>query len=181
MLLLTCFFMVSLFSFYSGPTFQDSPSLLSLSTSLWQTALTSKHWFLHTCSLSSMMSCHSRQVSAALHRLSVSSSPKILSLISVGSVSAKFWGGTSQVDMSEALLLEQSNTGEDGSWCMIAQSPTVWNRLENRGINKADVTDYSFITMWTLQDYFLIQQAALWRYKDRGQRTFLFDTPQPEL
>lgn len=73
-------------------TFQDRPSLRSLSTSFWQTALTDRHCFLHSCSLSSMMWYHNLQVWDALHRLTASSSPKICTLISVGSFSAKFWG-----------------------------------------------------------------------------------------
>lgn len=72
-------------------TFQERPSLRSRSTSLWQTAWTSKHCCRHSCSLCSMMWCHSLQVREALQRLSASSSLKILTLISVGSISAKFW------------------------------------------------------------------------------------------
>lgn len=115
----------------SGPTFQDRPFPLSLSTSLWQTALTSRHCLLHSWSLSSMMSCHSLQVREALHRLSASSSPKIFTLISAGRVSAKFWGVVSQVDVRVGLLSQRKNTGEVlvGSCCIIAQCPTVWNGL----------------------------------------------------
>ncbi|TNN50115.1 hypothetical protein EYF80_039659 [Liparis tanakae] len=64
---------------------------------------------------------HSLQVREALHRLPASSSPKILSLISGGSVSAKFSGAGSSV-IREALLLETTNTGEVlgvGSRCMM--------------------------------------------------------------
>lgn len=74
-------------------TFQERPCLRSLSTSLWQMARTIRHCFLHSCSLCSMIWCHSLQVLAALHRLAASSSPKILTLISVGSISAKLRGG----------------------------------------------------------------------------------------
>lgn len=124
---------VSVDSFlHSRPTFQDRPSFLSLSTSLWQTALTSRHCLLHSWSLSSMMWCHSLQVREALHRLSASSSAKIFTLISSGSVSAKFWGGAPQVDIREGLLLQRKNTGDVlvGSCCII--TPTVWNSLKKQ-------------------------------------------------
>lgn len=76
-------------------TFHEHPSSLSPFTSLRQTASTVRQWLLHRWSLPSIMSFHCLQVSEARHKLLMSSSLKILTLISVGRVSAKFcWSGS---------------------------------------------------------------------------------------
>ena len=136
------------------PTFQDRPSLLSLSTSLWQTALTGRHCLLHSCSLSSMMWCHSLQVREAQHRLSASSSLKIFTLISGGSASAKFWGVLSGPEIREGRLPQSRNTGEVlvKSCCIITPDSSKQpanGRIQSKEKVKQTV-DHCFSFLWLI-------------------------------
>lgn len=128
-------------------TFQEKPSPRSRSTSLGHTARTRRHWLLHSSWFSSMMWCHSLQVHEALQRLAVSSSPKILSLISAGSISTKSLGEPS--GPPQGRRLQRRKTGEAETWCCIV-ALVVWNSLRRKRSKHRDLVNSQWFSLfWT--------------------------------